>query len=120
MDKERQIRYNSRKSKDDTSDDTWVGYNEWWFLIINQNREIEEIKRKIYSLFAPIVDESSLLEGIVRSTGLRYKLLNFKSSQKVEEWKIKEIYKKTIKDAKLYNRETRDGLENYLADQLEK
>ena len=115
MDKERHVGYNHRKSEAN------LGFNRWWFLIINQNREIKEIQQKIYNLFAPIVDEAPVpIEGVVKSTGLRYKVLDFESSKKVEWWEIKEIYKRSIKDTKLYSRETKDGLANYLADYLEK
>ncbi|GAJ01586.1 unnamed protein product, partial [marine sediment metagenome] len=59
------------------------------------------------------------LEGVIKSTGLRYKLLNFESSIKVPAYQIQEIYKKVARDQKLYNRKTKDGLSNFLADHLE-
>lgn len=114
MDEERQVRYNHRKSE------TNIGFNRWWFLIINQNREIKEIQQKIYNLFTPIVDEVPVpIEGVIKGTGLRYKVLDFESSKKVEAYRISEIYRRVLKDPKLYDRETKDGLANYLADHLE-
>ncbi len=115
MDKERQVRYNVRRSLFNETN------NEWWFLIINQNREIKEIQQKIYNLFAPIISEDPVpLEGCVKGSGLRYKLISFESSRKVESWEVSNVYMTVFKDLKLYNRETKDGLANYLADHLEK
>lgn len=106
--KERQVRYNYRKSKN------LLDCNEWWFLVVNQNREIEEIQNKIFNLFAPIKEGPIFVEGISHGNDLRYRLINFESSNRVEDYKIKEIYKKVIKDNKLYNRDRKNGLEIYL------
>jgi hypothetical protein len=106
--KERQVRYNYRKSNN------LLDCNEWWFLVVNQNREIEEIQNKIFSLFAPIKEGPSFIEGISHGDNLRYKLINFESSNRIEEHKIKEIYKKVIKDNKLYSRDRKNGLEIFL------
>jgi len=113
MNKERQIRYNWRRSKNNQE------CNEWWILIINQNREIEELQPKIYNLFSPIEEELEIIEGVVKKTGLRYKLLNFESRKKVERSQLKKIYKKVVKDIKIYTRENSDGLANYLIGQFE-
>jgi len=113
MDKERQVRYNSRRSSLNETN------NEWWFLIINQNREIIDIQQKIYTLLAPIIEESPSFEGVVKGSGLRYKLLNFESSKKIEPWEVSSVYRNVFKDLKLYDRGTKDGLSNLLADHLE-
>jgi len=106
--KERQVRYNYRKSKN------LLDCNEWWFLIVNQNREIEEIQNKIFNLFAPIKEGPTSLEGVSHGSDLRYKLIIFESSNKVEDYKLKEVYKKVVRDNKLYAREKKSGLEIYL------
>lgn len=106
--KERQVRYNYRKSKN------LLDCNEWWFLIVNQNREIEEIQNKIFNLFAPIKEGPDFIEGISHGNGLRYKLVNFESSNRVEDYQIKKVYKKVIRDNKLYARDRKNGLEIYL------
>ncbi len=106
--KERQVRYNYRKSKDN------LDCNEWWFLVVNQNREIEEIQNRIFNLFAPIVEGPNFIEGKVSGERLRYKLVNFESSKRVDDYKIREIYKRVVRDNKLYSRDKRSGLEIYL------
>ena len=106
--KERQVRYNYRKSNN------LLDCNEWWFLIVNQNREIEEIQNKIFNLFAPIKEGPIFINGISSGNDLRYSLINFESSNRVEDYKIKEIYKKVFRDNKLYNRDKKNGLEIYL------
>ncbi|MEK6833295.1 MAG: hypothetical protein AABY32_04555 [Nanoarchaeota archaeon] len=106
--KGRQVRYNYRKSNN------LLDCNEWWFLVVNQNREIEEIQSKIFNLFAPIKEGPTFIKGTSHGDDLRYRLINFESSNKVEDYKIKEIYKKVIRDSKLYNRDRENGLEIYL------
>ncbi|MGY4884552.1 MAG: hypothetical protein ACP5NZ_03155 [Nanobdellota archaeon] len=106
--KERQVRFNHRKSKN------ILDCNEWWFLVVNQNREIEEIQNRIFNLFAPIKEGPDFTEGIVYGEDLRYKLINFESSQKVEDYKIRGIYKKVLRDSKLYFGEKKDRLQIYL------
>ncbi len=115
MDKKQQVRYNFRRSKRNEE------CLEWFFLIVNQNREIEEIKNRIYYLFAPIEEESVPIVGVVKGNRLKYELINFESRKKVELYNFKRfIFKRIIKDAKLYHREDVDGLANYLIGQLEK
>jgi len=113
MNKERQVRYNYRRSKSN------LECLEWWFLIINQNREIEEVKQRVYSLFAPIEEESPSVRGVVTKTGLRYELLNFESKKRVRKEELRRLYRRVILDTKLYNRKDPDGLANFLAEQLE-
>lgn len=114
MDKEREVLYNFRRSKNT------LMCNEWWFLIKNQTREIIEIQKKIYDLFAPITEEFISLEGIIKGSGLRYKLLNFESIKRVELSQLCNLYRKITKEPKLYHRKNKDGLANYLAEALEK
>jgi hypothetical protein len=106
--KEKQIRYNYRKSKN------LLDCNEWWFLVVNQTREIEELQNKIFNLFAPIKEGPNFMGGVVHGEGLRYRLINFESDKRIEDYKIRGIYKKVIRDNRLYNRDKKDGLEIYL------
>ena len=112
MDKERQVRYNYKRANNPEC-------NEWWFLIINQNREIRYIKSKIYKLLEPILNEFKDIEGIVKGENLRYLLINFESRTSFKKHQLKGIYKRVIRDPKLYNRESPDGLENYIINLLE-
>lgn len=109
---ERQVRYNWRRANNPE-------YGEWWFLIINQNREIEEIKSKIYKLLEPIVNESKKIEGTIKGTGLRYLLINFESRASTEKSQLNQLYKNILQDRNLYTRQSRDGLENYIINSLE-
>jgi len=114
MDKERQIRYNYLPSSESP------GATDWFFLIINQNREIREHEQKIYDLLCPIFNSTKGTQGIVRGNDLRYKLLCFSSYKSTELKELRRLYKRVVKDNHLYNRQTINGLENYLADHLEK
>jgi len=117
MERKRQVKYNSKRSVNNPE------CMEWFFLIINQNREISDIEDKINYLFAPIDEESLPIMGVVknnRKVNLRYRLINFESRKKVERFELKRIFRRMIKDVKLYHREDPDGLANYLINQLEK
>jgi len=115
MDKDRQVRYNSKRSKDNPE------CMEWFFLIINQNREIFDIENRIHNLFAPIEEDYLGFEGIVKGTGLRYKLIRILSRKKIEKSDLYNIYPngRVLLDRKLYPREEFGGLENYLIDNYE-
>ena len=65
-----------------------------------------------------IEEEKKPIEGVVKNSGLRYKLISFESRKKIEDFQLDKLYKKTIKDAELYSRKNPDGLENYLINQL--
>ena len=109
---DRHVRYNCQRAE--TNPDCL----KWWFLIINQNRDIRGTEQKIYNLLAMIEEEEKPIEGIVKKSGLRFKLISFESRKKVEDYRLKEIHKKVIKDLRLYNRKNPDGLENYLLNQF--
>lgn len=113
MEKERQIRYYCRRAQPHSE------YNEWWFLIINQNREITDAEQKIYSLLAPIENESPVVEGTIQKSGLRFKLINFQSKTNVPLNSLRKLVQRVVRDNKLYRRETIDGLENYVITQIE-
>ncbi len=114
MDKERQIRYNYFPSLE------YPGATDWFFLIINQNREIREHEQKIYDLLHPIFNPTKGTQGIIKGNDLRYKLLCFSSYKSVELGDLRRLYKRVVKENHLYHRQTINGLENYLADHLEK
>jgi len=106
---ERHVRYNSRRSERNPH------CMEWFFLIINDRREMPSIIKTIYGLFAPIVEEGRTYEGHFKSGSLKYKLINFDSENNLDiGWKSK-IYKRVIKDRDLYNRlNDPDALEKYI------
>ncbi len=114
MDKGRQLKYNFLRSEDCPTS------TEWFFLIVNEPREINEIQAKIYRLFQHVFNEGKTIQGKVKGNSLSYKLLNFCSEKYIWIKDIKRIYQRTIKEAHLYHRKTTDGLENYLAEYLEK
>jgi len=114
MDKKRQVRYNVIRSRNN------VENLEWFFLIINQSREIKQIENRIYNLLAMINNESKSVEEIVKRTGLRWKLINFETNKKIEKSEFIKIYKRILKDEKIYRREDINGLENYIIEQLGK
>lgn len=66
----------------------------------------------------PVEEESVQLNGAIKKTGLRYKLISFESRNKVENWELKQIFKGIKKDSKLYERKNPDGLEKYLINSL--
>ncbi len=106
----RQVRYNIRRSEVDER------MNTWYFLVVNDKRSREEIKRRIFSLFAPIQNEEHLqtkYQGRA-GNGLRFELLVFDSSKRVELEDIRGIYKRIIQDRHLYRRQEPHGLEGYL------
>lgn len=104
---ETQVRFNSRRSK------RYPQRLEWYFLLINKNREIEEISTRIYNLFAPIAEEYQKLEGILKED-LRFKFLHFESERRPDFSQFRGIFKKLIKDVSLYEREDSAGLTRYI------
>ena len=79
---------------------------------------IEEVQQRIYDLFAPIEERSVSLEKIIPRKGLKYRLISFESNKKIEQFQLKKIFSKIVKNTKLYEREHIDGLENYLIRQF--
>ncbi|MBU4308483.1 MAG: hypothetical protein KJ566_01660 [Nanoarchaeota archaeon] len=114
MNNERQVRYNYFRSEE------FPEAIDWFFLIINQNREIREIEQKIYDLIHPVFNPIKEIKGQIKGNDLRYKLIGFSSFKSIDLENLKKVYKRIIKDNHLYTRQTVDGLENYLRDHLEK
>jgi hypothetical protein len=74
----RQIRYNL---KTDTAEQETFRYR-WTFLVINEPREIDRIREKLYREMAPIVDLNELDKGLVRnSNGLHYNFFAFSTDK---------------------------------------
>lgn len=109
---ERQIRYHSLRSRRNPQ---WM---EWFFLIINDNRYIGEISARIAKTFAPIAEEYKGLEGTVKGENLRFKLLHFESEKNPESGELTKIFRKMIKDYSLYDRQSIDGLANYIKEKF--
>lgn len=107
-----QVKYNYRRSESNPE------CLQWWFLIINKNREIKEIQQRIYDLFIPITEEEFSPECAIKKTGLRYKLIIFESKTKIENYKLKKIHKTIRRDTGLYARKNSGRLEKYIIDNL--
>lgn len=92
--------------------------SQWMWLIVNEPREIDRIKNRIFEQLAPIDELKILFEGGISNTkGLQYSILTFKSPSS-------NIYPKKIydsenlkKDRNLYIRDEA-GLEKYLRSTL--
>jgi hypothetical protein len=106
---ERQIRYNL---KTDTGEQENMRYR-YTFLIINEPREIERIKERIWQEMFPIAYLNKIDEGQIKnSRGLHYELFSFSTDKgKIENpQKIYDVkYPKFGKDRNLSERMT-DGL----------
>ena len=106
---ERQLLWNDRmKPKEEI-----VRY---FFVIINESREAEAIKSRLFESLAP-VDEVTERSG--KAGQSQYFIIALNSQKKLEN--ISSIYRGRIrKDTRLYerNREGIDGLENYVVSQL--
>lgn len=81
---ERQIRYNFKTNT--TEQDIFTRYR-WVFLIINEPREIDRIREKIYFQLAPVQEVRNLDKGLINSSGgLHYHFFSFFSEKgKIEE-----------------------------------
>jgi len=87
---------------------------ESFFLIINENREINRIRTRISELFGPIPEEykgdtednsKGGIEGSIKgSGGLRYKLINIELGRRIESGDLTKVFKRMVKDTNLYRR----------------
>ncbi len=107
----REIRYNLFT---DTGEQVRLRYR-WTFIIVNEPREIDRIKERIYREMAPVSDLNEIGEDLIPGTsGLHYRIFSF-SSEKGEIGNKEKIYKsdKFKQDRDL--RETNlENLEAYL------
>lgn len=109
---ERQVRYNIRRPERGSE------VNEIFFLFINEEKDADKIKNKVYSLFAPIEDEVSTIKGECVNKKLKYELIRFSSATRVEDYLIKGIYNGmhhgVIRDFNLYPR-TKRTIDSYIS-----
>lgn len=104
---ERQVRYNSFRSERSRQ------RIEWYFLIVNDNSGIKEALTRIAAAFSNLPEEYTGLEGTVRGTGLRYKLVHFESDKGAKD--LYKVYNKMRRDSELYDRKTDSaGLLKYI------
>lgn len=76
--------------------------HKYWFLIINESREIQNKKQLIYEKLRPIMEEKILDEGLILSdkSRLRYELFCFETTRL--EFDQNRIYKgRFIRDDRL-------------------
>lgn len=113
---ERQVRYNI---KTETGEQEFARHR-WTFLIINEPREINRIRERIYQELTPIVELKNLDNELIPcSKGLHYDFFSFFTyKNRIEE--LGKIYKsrKFKRDRDLYERDD-VGLSRYLQPILE-
>ena len=93
---------------------------EYFFVIINDNREIKEISTRTIEQLAP-VDE--LQEGSGKVGDLNYRLMTFFSPRKVSTGDMDRIYQGKVKrKERLYRREKNNfqALEEYVKSEIQK
>jgi len=93
---------------------------QYFFVIINDSREIEKISTRTIEQLAP-VDELQERQG--KAGDLKYKLMMFLSPKKLETWNMRKIYQGAIKrKERLYEREKTgiDGLEEYIQSEIKR
>ena len=104
---ERQVRFNSFRSARSRQ------RIEWYFLIVNDNSGIKEALTRIGTAFSNLPEEYTGLEGTVRGTGLRYKLVHFDSDRGPKD--LHKVYHNMRRDSELYERTTDSaGLLKYI------
>ncbi len=92
----------------------------WFFVIVNDKREIRKISNRIFGRLAMIEE---LVEREGKADGMNYKLLVFNSEKKLEKDDISSIYRGYVKrEERLYTRKRLgiDGLENYVQRKLKR
>lgn len=115
---ERQVRWNVQSdSKEPAQPHTY------FFVIINETREINRIEQKILGQLRPVDEFHKRTEGNIqdgREKKLKYRLISMKSSLISNNLNFPEIYNGTIiKDRELYERERQNGLEDYIDQRAE-
>lgn len=105
-----EVRWNVRSTSDSDPE-----RHHYALLVINGEREFDEIRAKLFGQVSPILEEEMRTKGKITGTGLQYRLLCFDAAKGPVNIKWKEIYQgKVTKDRKLVERETRDGLAIYV------
>ena len=109
---ERQLRWNRQKSDEVIGND--MNMLDYYILIVNDQREINNISSKIFDQLKPIIGLTEIKSDSFPGThGVRYAFIEFKSQY--DYFKPKEIYGgDVIKDKNLYPRQKEGGLEEYI------
>lgn len=115
IEKQSHIRWNHTTQPDSN-------FLKWFFLIINDKREIDLYTNRIYRYFSEFqsIDEGREWDGKVPDTDLSYRLLTFETQIREINWSPICKRSKIIKDERLYDRQRRDGLLDYIDSQLAK
>ena len=95
---ERQVRFNSFRSRENPQ------RVDWYFLVINDNSGIKEALTRIAGSFSNLTEEYTGLEGTIKNTRLRYKLVHFESDRGPKN--LHRVYHDMRRDSKLYERQT--------------
>jgi len=96
---ERRLHYNR------VAEDSPENIFSWYFLIVNEPREMERIKQRMYEALKPHEQINFDKGNIDNSHGLKYALFCIKSS--VCNLDFSQVYSgKIIKDRRLYSRES--------------
>ena len=81
------------------------------FLVINSNREINQIKQKLYERLQPITEETMIENGVVDE--LKFELFTLQSSVNTEDFS--RVYRGELKkDRRLQPRKTSGGWNTFL------
>lgn len=90
----------------------------WFFILVNEPREIDGIRQKTREVLAPTDEEMTQSSGLIRGTnGLHYIAFQLNSYRrtKPENVDLSRIYDGLIlRDRKLGSHRTVDGLSNYV------
>ncbi len=83
----------------------------WNFLVVNEQREIEGIKQKLYGQLEPIVEEKYIDRGKVCNSDLFYELFCFETP--INHIDFSKVYHGRIKwDRRLQPRKDKNGWSN--------
>jgi len=96
------------------------GLAEWYFVLVNYQRELKKITQRIIELLEPI-EEPETRQGSLAGR-LKYRIIAFPVVSRVEPKRLQEVYDGERKrDERLYRRqrgEGLDGLESYVVNML--
>jgi len=93
---------------------------QYFFVVINDNREIGIISSRVIEQLAPA---NELQEKRGKAGTLHYKLMEFFSPKRLEAWQLRKIYDGNVRqDFRLYERHEGgiDSLESYVLDEIRK
>lgn len=85
----------------------------WNFLIINENREFNGIRQKLYDSLKSIIEENMMDYGKIENSNLHYGLFCLVSP--TSNIDFSKVYKGYVaKDRRLQSRKTRDGWNEFI------